>query len=419
MEKHCPPRDQIPEKDVTYTPLPAPKSALHQTVRHVATARMALGLSRAAIDYLRRATECVAPGDLTDGRTPWCYERVDDMALMLGVDPRTVRNIEKRLHDLGLIERKPMANGHRWAKRCRRTGEILWVHGISLKPLIERREELTAMATRIADRERAYRATRQQVHALRARLKETLVTAQEFSSLTELRDRTWSIYDAAPVRVTRQVFDLETLGRIRTELAIALDALTEALDIADESNLDSVDIKVIDDETSDASEILFLHKYDTIPNMYFCSRANAQTSLEKKEAKRKTKLKRHTEPQITAKGLLDLAPERWRDALNGVETIDWQTVGFVAAARRAELAVSDHAWRTGIDQMGPRRAAICLALLDTNRDHPTKPVRSVGGAFVAMTRRAETGTLHLEPSIRWIAARRAGVEPRTIDHADA
>lgn len=403
-----------------YTPVSAPKSALHQTVRHVATARMALGLSRAAIDYLRRAAECVSPDDLADGRTPWCYERVDDMALLLGVDPRTVHNIEKRLHDLGLIERKPMANGHRWAKRCRRTGEILWVHGISLKPLIERREELIGMATRIADRERAYRATRQQVHALRARLKETLAAAQEFPSLAELRDRTWAIYDASPVRVTRQIFDLDTLTRIRAELSLALDALTEALDKIDMAPAGAVDIVMFDDKISDASEILPAQKYDTNPNLYSCSRAEARTGLEIKDAKAKIEHKpeNRAEPQITARSLLDLAPERWRNALEGIETIDWKTVGFVAAARRAELGVSDHAWQAGVGRMGPRRAAICLAVLDTNREHPTKPVRSVGGAFVAMTRRAEAGTLHLEPSIRWITARRAGVEPRAGGHAD-
>ena len=404
-----------------HTPVSAPKSALHQTVRHVATARMALGLSRAAIDYLRRATECVSPDDLTDGRTPWCYERVDDMALLLGVDPRTVHNIEKRLDELGLIERKPMANGHRWAKRCRRTGEILWVHGISLRPLIERREELTAMATRIADRERAYRATRQQVHALRARLKEALAAAQEFPVLAEMRDRTWAIYDAAPVRVTRQVFDLDALTRIRAELGLALDTLVEALDRVDSSSSEFVDNVMINDKISDASEILPTHKYDTTPKMYSCSRANARTGLEMENAKGEIEHNPEncTEPQITARQVIDMAPDRWRDALEGIETVDWKTVGFVAAARRAELGVSDHAWQAGIGRMGPRRAAICLAVLDTNREHPTKPVRSVGGAFVAMTRRAETGTLHLEPSIRWIAARRAGVEPRPVDQAGA
>ena len=416
-----------------------PKAALHQTVRHLATARLTLGLSRAAIDYLRHASECVSSDDLTDGRTPWCYERVDDMAHLLGVDPRSVHNIERRLHELGLVERKPMANGHRWAKRCRKTGEILWVHGVSLAPLIARRDELAALATRVADRDRAFRSTRQQVHGLRARLKETLAVAAEFSALAELRDRTWAIYDAAPARVTRYIFDLEDLARIRAELTLALDALVEAVQVVETDALDAVNNGSNSDEISDAAEIEAIHKYGTTPiNLYSCNnaeppnggkipyfkdRANARSRLEIKCAGGETahnpknraggkKSPSGDAPVLTARQLLDLAPDRWRDALDGIETVDWSVIGYVAAARRAELGVSDHAWRGGIERMGERRAAICLAVLDINRDHPTKPVRSVGGAFVAMTRRAEAGDLHLEPSIQWIAARKAGVEPR-------
>ena len=400
-----------------HTPKRKPKAALHQTVRDVASCREILALPLLAVEYLRYAAEAVSPDDVQDARTPWFYERVDDMALQLGVDPRTVHHIEKRLHDLGLIERKPMANGHRWAKRCRSTGELLWVHGISLAPLIERCDELASLATRIADRERAYRATRQRVHALRARLKEGLAAAQDFPALADIRDRTWTIYDATPARLTRQVFDLDDLNRIQAELALAQDALLQALEMAETASCEVVDKRVIDKESSDASEILPRHKYYTTPDLYYCSRAHARTSLGMKDAEGETghNPEHRTEPQITARGLLDLAPDRWREALEGIVTVDWQTIGFVAAARRAELGVSDHAWRAGVGSMGPRRAAICLAVLDTNREHPTKPVRSVGGAFVAMTRRAETGSLHLEPSIRWIAARRAGVEPRPTD----
>ena len=116
--------------------LPRPKAGLHQTVRNVASNRLHFGLSHTAVEYLRRAAECVSPGDLQDGRTPWCYERVDDMALALGVTPRSIHTIEKRLAAVGLIERRPMTNGHRGARRCYKTGELLWAHGISLLPLV-------------------------------------------------------------------------------------------------------------------------------------------------------------------------------------------------------------------------------------------------------------------------------------------
>lgn len=421
---------------------PKPKAGLHQTVRNIASARLEFGLQLAAVEYLRHAAECVSPDDLKDGRTPYCYERVDDIAHHLDVDPRTVHNIEKQLHGLGLIDKKTMANGHRGAKRCRRTGELLWVHGISLAPLIERREELAAIATAAADRQRAYRAMRQQVHASRARLKETLIAASEVPSLVDLRTQMWAIYDASPARVTRRAHDLDDLGRIRAELALAVETLAEALAALDSASSEAGDNRLEAVDISDASEIHCRHKYLTTPSLlYSCKGAKPPVSgkfsgcndpsgnmsgLEIKGAESQTAhnpqnrpASKNPLPQMTASALLDLAPDRWREVLDGMERVDWSVIGFVAAARRAELGVSETAWRAGIDRMGPRSAALCLAILDTNRDHPTKPVRSVGGAFVAMTRRAEAGELNLEPSIRWIAARRAGVVPRPAGQADA
>ena len=187
---------------------------------------------------------------------------------------------------------------------------------------------------------------------------------------------------------------------------------------------------------SDASDIEVRHKYlTTSVDLYSCNDTeppfggkiakssdptHAVSGLEVKDAGGQTghnpetaPVAKNPTPKITAKHLIQLAPHRWSENLGDPERIDWRTVGFVADARRAELGVSECAWRIGIERMGPRAAAICLAILDTNRDHPTSPVRSVGGAFVAMTRRAEAGTLNLEPSINWIAARRAGAAPHT------
>jgi len=378
---------------------PKPKAGFHQTVRNIATNRHHFGLSHHAVDYLRHAAECVSPGDLKDGRTPWCYERVDDMALLLGVSPRSVHNIEKRLHALGLIERKPMANGHRGAKRCRRSGELLWAHGVSLAPLVTRRDEIAAIEQNRADRERAYRITRNKVHAARARLKEMLVAALEFPALADLRSQMWAIHDAFPTRLTRSLFELDDLMRVDAELTLALDTLVEAMEALVKPAPEAGDNGGFGVNISDASEAGCRHKYLTTPlDLYSCSKveppigdknadirdpADTGPCLDMKSAGGENGRNPKSAPlaQITPRKLLDLAPERWRDALEGMERIDWSVIGFVASARRAELGVSERAWRTGVDRMGPRQAALCLAILDTNRDHPTRagvPVLGVG-----------------------------------------
>jgi len=413
-----------------------PKAALHQTVRNIAQCREILALPLLAVEYLRQAAEAVSPDDVQDARTPWFYERVDDIAHALVCDPRQVQRIEARLVDLGLIEKHTLSNGHRHAKRCRKTGELLWAHGISLKPLIERRDELEALATNRADINREYRATRQQVNNLRARLKDALAAAADYPALAGLRDQTWAIYDAAPGRVTYRLYDLAALARLRAGMTLALDAMIEALDALDTSSPEPGDNCFPDVNMSDASDIQVRHKYlITTLDLYSCREtkppqgnqisgssdpAQAVPGIETESAggqighnPENAPVVKHQTPTITAKHLIQLAPDRWSANLGDADRIDWRMVGFVADARRAELGVSEHAWRIGVERMGPRRAAICLAILDTNRDHPTRPVCSVGGAFVAMTRRAEVGTLNLEPSINWIAARRAGAAPRT------
>ena len=409
--------------------LPRPKAGFHQTVRNIASNRQHLGLSLTAVEYLRRAAECVSPDDLQDGRTPWCYERVDDMALALGVTPRSIHTIEKQLAVAGLIVRAPMTNGHRGARRCYKTGELLWAHGISLLPLVTRQDELAALERNRLDRERTYRVTRQRVHGLRGRLKDRLTLALEFPVLAALCAQMWAIYDASPSRVTRALFDLDDLTRVQAELSLALDTLIEALDEAERPAPKPMENPGKAVDTSDAPEAECRHKYLTTPlDLYSCSRAeppngsalsetgdpdHAVSGLEVKDASGEIGRNPKNQPvaQISPRKLLDLAPDRWRSALGEMKQLDWTVIGFVADARRAELGVSGAAWQAGVARMGVKQAALCLAVLDTNREHPTTPVRSVGGAFVAMTRRAEAGTLNLEPSVAWIAARRAGVVP--------
>ena len=403
-----------------------PKAALHQTIRNIASNRVHFRLSHSAIAYLRLVAEKVSPDDIGNGRTPWCYERVDDLALALAVDPRTIRNIEKRLHDLKLIERKPMSNGHRHARRCYHTGELLYAHGISLAPILRRAEEITAIERNRADREYAYRTMRQKVHAVRARLRETLNVALKHPALADLCAETWKAFSTCPARFTRTIFDVDALARIHATLTLANERLAEALDAPATPAPEAGDNSRLCVEISDAAEINYRHKYLTTPSdLYSCKPAEAVAGektagsgvasddgscggTEDAGGETGRKAPYRPEAQIPPRTLLDLAPGRWRETLGDMERVDWSVIGYIADARRAELGIGERAWTLGVRRMGASTAALCLMILDTNREHPTRPVRNVGGAFVAMTRRFAAGTLNLDPSVRWIAARRKG-----------
>ena len=107
------------------------------------------------------------------------------------------------------------------------------------------------------------------------------------------------------------------------------------------------------------------------------------------------------------------APTSWKTALGSDVEISWPILIDLAQHFVPELGVSAHAWRRALDVLGPSEAALALVVLDRNRDHPTRPVRSVGGALVGMVRRAEQGAFNLAPSVFGILTRAANAERGT------
>jgi replication initiation protein RepC len=56
--------------------------------------------------------------------------------------------------------------------------------------------------------------------------------------------------------------------------------------------------------------------------------------------------------------------------------------------------------------MGDHGAALCVLLIDANRNHPTSPVHNPGGALRAMTKRQKNLKLNLVGSLIGLARRR-------------
>jgi len=99
------------------------------------------------------------------------------------------------------------------------------------------------------------------------------------------------------------------------------------------------------------------------------------------------------------------APESWKTALGPDTSITWPLLVDLAGRIAPRLDVSPGAWWDASRKLGPSEAALALMVLDRNRTHPTRPVRSVGGALVGMPRRAGEGAFNLAPSVHGIMAR--------------
>ena len=70
-----------------------------------------------------------------------------------------------------------------------------------------------------------------------------------------------------------------------------------------------------------------------------------------------------------------------------------------ANARIAPLKINITAWAAACDRMGRVRAALCVMLLDANRDHPTAPVLNPGGALRGMIKALNRSKLNLIGSL--------------------
>ena len=91
-----------------------------------------------------------------------------------------------------------------------------------------------------------------------------------------------------------------------------------------------------------------------------------------------------------------------------VRSGDRPEYAFVEAAnaRIAPLGINITAWAAACDRMGRVRAALCVMLLDANRDHPIAPVMNPGGALRGMIKAHNRDKLNLIGSLIGLHRRR-------------
>ena len=70
------------------------------------------------------------------------------------------------------------------------------------------------------------------------------------------------------------------------------------------------------------------------------------------------------------------------------------------------LGINYDAWSKAVEFMGDHGAALCVLIIDANRNHPTTPVRNPGGALRATTARHKAGKLNIVGSLIGLARHR-------------
>jgi replication initiation protein RepC len=92
-----------------------------------------------AVDWLFRFTQ---PQDWQPGSRPVVWPSASMQQEALGLAPSQVKEINRRLIELGLVTMKDSPNGKRYGRRHEKTGKIIEAYGFDLSPVAMRHAEL-------------------------------------------------------------------------------------------------------------------------------------------------------------------------------------------------------------------------------------------------------------------------------------
>ena len=367
-----------------------------------------IGLGPRLTDILTRLIGCTeADAWIDPEKEPIFYGRQESFAQKLGISTRQLRTHEKTLLKHGLMERRTAANGSRHG------GTGL---GLVLTPLIERFTDF--LSVREARNERYAR-----MKTLKATRSVRWATFRD--ELARL-----SPEDQLSDDVQDMIAERETWPRTDTLLSMGEARLTQHIEAATNLCIRLSDwITNHADSSCEPAETFRSYIQEDIQQI---NSEKCNVNVDKRSAGKPA----HTEyPAPGPDGPVDCREKELEAetlALQGlfsgrygldhavslaskdfkfemqVRSGDRPDYAFVEAAnaRIAPLGINITAWAAACDRMGRVPAALCVMLLDANRDHPTAPVMNPGGALRGMIKAHNRGKLNLIGSLIGLHRRR-------------
>ncbi len=367
-----------------------------------------IGLGPRLTDILTRLIGCTeADAWLDPDKEPIFYGRQESFAQKLGITTRQLRNHEKVLLKHGFIERRTAANGSRHGS----TGL-----GLVLTPIIERFTDLLnireARNARYA-RMKTLKATRSVRWATfrdeLARLSPDDLSHPDVQSMIEER-ATWPRTDTL-----LSMSEAQLLSHIEEATSLCI-RLSEWIENHADSSCEpeetfrsfiQEDIQMNDSETCNASDNKRSAGLPAQPD-YSAPGPNGPVDCREKELEAEAlALQGLFSGRYGLDHAVSLASEEFNYEMQSRDG-ERSEYAFVEAAnsRIAPLGINITAWAAACDRMGRVRAALCVMLLDANRDHPTAPVMNPGGALRGMIKAHNRGKLNLIGSLIGLHRRR-------------
>ena len=348
-----------------------------------------------AIDWLFCFSQ---PQDWDQGARPIVWPSASMQQQALGLSSSQVKEINRRLIELGLVTMKDSPNGKRYGKRDPK-GRIVEAYGFDLAPIAARHAEFV----RLAEEGRAARAAmgrlRRRATIARKGIIQILETAREYGHEGE-EWHTLSRETEALARALRAVERVDEMAMGVTSLERRQRAARERLEIL----LEMV-------ETDPKQPENRLHQYNYNPTFD----PNKDTVIAANECSGEgegpvSNPQAPVQPKRPGKGMVHgIRPDELVRLMPKLKLYlrssspAWPDIVDAADWLRHDLGVSKSLWGEACLAMGREPAAVALAVVSTKDEEHFRT--SPGGYFHGMVAKAKAGELHLERTV-W-ALRRA------------
>jgi replication initiation protein RepC len=400
-----------------FTGLPNGVQSYGQLLAAFKAAAPRLGISPRhvhALDWLFCFTE---PQDWAPDSRPIVWPSAVMQQRAFGLEPTQVKEINRRLIDLGLVTMKDSPNGKRYGRRHEKTKKIIEAYGFDLSPMAARYAEFERLAEADRAERRALAKLKRRKTIARKAIAQILETAREYGFDGE----EWRILARETSDLVRALSDVERLDE--------MEAGVTSLERRQMAARERIELLLGTVETDPKETENRPHKYnynptdnlnkDTVIAANRCSGAGeaspspALTSVPREtpqsvSAARPSRIDKGMVHGISAGELPRLAP-KLKSYLRRPDP-SWPDIVDAADYLRGDLGVSKSLWGEACLAMGRDLAAVAIAIVSTKEPEHFKS--SPGGYFHGMVAKHIAGELHLE---RTVWALRRALHP---EHAD-
>jgi replication initiation protein RepC len=358
-----------------------------------------------AVDWLFRFTQ---PQDWGKGGRPVVWPSASMQQEALGLSPTQVKEINRRLIELGLVAMKDSPNGKRYGRRDPK-GRITEAYGFDLAPIATRHAEFRRHAEEGRAERLALGRLRRRATIARKAIAQILETVAEYA----IEGEEWITLARESEALARALRGVDRVD----EMEMGVKSL-ERRQTAARERLETL-LGVVDSDPMGAENRPHIYNYkpsldpnkDTVNAAKECSGAGGEGISQSPAPVQPKRPEKGMVHGIRPDELVRLTPKlkpylrrpnpTWPDI---IDAADWL---------RHDLGVSKSLWGNACLAMGRELAAVALAIVSSKEAEHFRT--SAGGYFHGMVAKAKAGELHLERTV-W-ALRRASEPERHAGRA--